>query len=212
MMACILLASGFGRRFGGNKLLEQIGGKALYRHVLDQLTLLMDEELQVVVVTRYPEILAAAQAAGALSVWNPDAEEGIAASIRRGLAALPDAEWYAFFVADQPGLRAETVRAFLSAGAASGKSLASVHSGGVPGNPTLFHRCWLPQLNALKGDTGGRSILKAHPEEVFWFSVPEDEVQDVDVREQLNQVGTRRIACPLRIPFHANKSNERNDT
>lgn len=185
MIACILLASGFGRRFGDNKLLERVGEKPLYRYVLDTLRGLMNEEIQVAVVTRYPEIMAAAQTAGMLSVWNPDAEEGISASIRRGLAALPNGEWYAFFVADQPGLRAQTVRRFLNAALDSGKSLASVHSGGVPGNPTLFHRRWLPQLSALKGDTGGRRILKAHPEEVFWFAVSAEELRDVDVREHL---------------------------
>ena len=35
--AFIYMASGFGSRFGGNKLLEQLEGKPLYRHGLDTL-------------------------------------------------------------------------------------------------------------------------------------------------------------------------------
>jgi len=38
----VLMASGFGRRYGGNKLLEQMAGKPMYRHVLDRLSDISD--------------------------------------------------------------------------------------------------------------------------------------------------------------------------
>jgi CTP:molybdopterin cytidylyltransferase MocA len=184
--ACILLASGYGRRFGGNKLMAPVAGKPLYRHTLELLLGLPDTKT--IVVSQYADILQDAAQNGADTVLNSHPEEGIAASVRLGTAAAGDADWYAFFVADQPDLRLETVCAFLGAAQASGKTLATVVSGNVPGNPTLFHRCWRSALCALQGDRGGRRILNAHPDQVFSFSVPAEELRDVDTREALLQV------------------------
>lgn len=184
MIACIVLASGFGRRFGGNKLLEPVEGKPLYRHVLDQLVPLHGEDRQVLVVTQYPEVETVARSLGLQVCRNPDAAEGISASIRHGVAALPEAEWYSFFVADQPYLRGETVERFLHQAVHSGKTLASVIAQGRPGNPTVFYRTWRRDLLALRGDVGGRRILKAHPSEVFWYEVPLEELQDIDTPYQ----------------------------
>lgn len=189
MIACIVLASGFGRRFGGNKLLEPVEGKPLYRHVLDQLAPLHGGGRTVLVVTQYPEVEAAAQALGLQVCWNPDAAEGISASIRHGVAALPEADWYSFFVADQPNLKGETAKNFLIQAICSGKTLASVTAQGRPGNPTAFSRIWREDLLALRGDVGGRRILKAHPQEVFWYEVPPEELWDVDTPSALESHG-----------------------
>ena len=54
----ILLAAGFGSRFGSNKLLYEMGGKPMYRHTLDVMLSLAREmkDADVTVVTRYEEI------------------------------------------------------------------------------------------------------------------------------------------------------------
>lgn len=186
MICCVLLASGFGRRFGSNKLLYEVDGKPLYLHTLDMLRQLskrqMDgQEIRIVVVSQYEAIEEKARTLGAKAVHNPDAAEGIAASVRYGVQAAADAEWMAFFTADQPYLRAETVFRFLEAAIHSGTSMASVKSSGKPGNPTLFHRSWRKELLQLTGDVGGRSIMKRYPEQVFWFEIPEEERWDMDV-------------------------------
>lgn len=180
MIACILLASGFGRRFGENKLLKTVQGKPLYRHTLDVLCTLPKQKTQIIVVTQYPEIEQAARQRGIRAVHNPDAAEGIAASVRYGVAAAPDADWYAFFVADQPQLRAETVQRFLDAAVQSGRTLAELTSDGIPGNPTLFEKRWRDELLALRGDIGGRRILRQHSCEVFQFEAERQELMDVD--------------------------------
>lgn len=64
----ILLAAGFGRRFGSNKLLYEIGGKPMYRHTLDVMLSLARElkDADVTVVTRYEEIYLDAKESGVL--------------------------------------------------------------------------------------------------------------------------------------------------
>ena len=186
MIACILLASGFGRRFGSNKLLYEIDGIPMYQYALDMLDTLSrqtidGQTIQVIVVSQYPRIEQHAQKLGMQTVHNADAAEGIAASVRHGVRAARQADWLAFFTADQPDLRAETVQNFLAQAIYSGKPFASVASEGQPGNPTLFSGVWREQLLQLSGDTGGRKIMKQHPEDIFWFDIPQRERRDWDV-------------------------------
>lgn len=186
MIACILLASGFGRRFGSNKLLYEIDGVPMYQYALHMLHTLSQQtidgqSIQVIVVSQYPSIEQHAQKLGMQAVHNADAVEGIAASVRHGVRAAQHADWLAFFTADQPELRAATVREFLTQAIHSGKPFASVASEGQPGNPTLFSGAWREQLLRLSGDTGGRKIMKQHPEDIFWFEIPQQERRDWDV-------------------------------
>lgn len=198
MIACILLASGFGRRFGSNKLLYEIDGAPMYQYALELLHTLSQQTIngqtvQVIVVSQYPRIEQHAQRLGMQAVHNADAAEGIAASVRHGVRAARRADWLAFFTADQPELRAETVREFLTQAIQSGKPLASVASEGQPGNPTLFSGAWREQLLQLSGDTGGRKIMKQHPDDIFWFDIPQRERRDWDVPILTNESGFSTI-------------------
>ncbi len=186
MIACILLASGFGRRFGSNKLLYEIDGVPMYQYALEMLHTLSQQKIngqtiQIIVVSQYPHVEQHAQRLGMQAVHNADAAEGIAASVRHGVRAAQHADWLAFFTADQPELQAETVREFLTQAIQSGKPLASVASEGQPGNPTLFSGAWREQLLRLSGDAGGRKIMKQHPDDIFWFDIPQRERRDWDV-------------------------------
>lgn len=186
MICCVLLASGFGRRFGSNKLLYEVKGKPLYRYALDMLQQVSQrkidgQKIRILVVSQYMEIEAYAGQIGVQVVHNPDAAEGIAASVRYGVQAAKHVDWIAFFTADQPYLQAETVWQFLHAAIHSGKPMASVISNGKPGSPTIFHHSLTKQLLQLIGDTGGRRIMKRQPEQVFWFEIPEEQCWDMDV-------------------------------
>ena len=52
-LGCVVMANGEARRFGRQKLLEPLGGKAVVLHALDALIL---PALDVVVVSRWPEV------------------------------------------------------------------------------------------------------------------------------------------------------------
>lgn len=128
MIACILLASGFGRRFGSNKLLYEVHGIPMYQHALHMLQALSQQtidgqRIQIIVVSQYACIEQHAQELSMRAVHNADAAEGIAASrAARRTRPARQADWLAFFTADQPELRAETVREFLTRAIHSGKT------------------------------------------------------------------------------------------
>ena len=88
-----------------------------------------------------------------------------------------------FFVADQPFLRKETVENFLADFEKSGKKIGCMSYRNTPGNPVIFHECFVPELMALQGDTGGKKVLKKHLEEVFFYEVQDPgELEDWDMK------------------------------
>lgn len=184
----IYLAAGSGRRFGGNKLLSECGGKPLYRHGLELLvSLAARDDVTLTVVSRYAEILAAARANGARAVIGRESEKGLAYSIREGLDALgqlPPADFIVFAVADQPRLSRATVERLLAA-AAPGVQTAAVSYGGRRGSPTMFSAALVPELYTLTGEQGGREVIGRHA----CLLVPADsatELCDIDTPAEIS--------------------------
>lgn len=179
----IYLAAGNSRRFGSNKLLYEVEGKPLYRHLLDRLTSLCTrhQEWEVVVVTQYPEIYDEIVRNGNQAVLSPDSYKGVSYSVRAGMKAAADADACAFFVADQPYFTEESAEAFLENMEMQKAPLGCVFCGEHAGNPGWFSRKYFPELLELKEDQGGRKVLKKHPEETIYFPVEDSwELQDID--------------------------------
>lgn len=187
----IYLAAGFSKRFGSNKLLWEIEGKPMYRHLLDRLHQLRQEgKVQsLTVVTQYEEIERQMEIRKICTVRNPDSSRGISSSLRLGLEEAQkkgnrgEEQFYCFFVADQPDLEKETVENFLDAFLESQKGIGCVSFQGVPGNPVIFHEKYKEELLTLTGDTGGKRVLKRHLEDVFFYEVKKEEVKDWDYNE-----------------------------
>ncbi|NBZ89749.1 nucleotidyltransferase family protein [Stagnihabitans tardus] len=100
----------------------------------------------------------------------PDADEGLAASLRKGaegagaLMVLP---------ADMPDITRHdlmTMRAQMHLHAT--RILRACASDGTPGHPVAFPAFLRPEFQALRGDTGARPILQAHAERVLDVLLP----------------------------------------
>lgn len=189
-IALIYMASGFGKRYGSNKLMEMYHGKPLYQYglfMLQEVKKLLDaagHTVSICTVTNQEEIFKMGCKFGA-SYWNERAEEGIAASVRLGVreASECEADLAAFFVADQPWLTAESVYRLFGELIQSEKTIGRVAANGVPGNPVIFDRKYFPELGRVSGDQGGRQIMKKHPDDILYFEVAERELRDIDYPE-----------------------------
>lgn len=180
--ALIFLAAGLSRRFGPeNKLLHEVEGLPLYRHTLDKLERLQGESTCLLVVTNTPEIQRHCEARGISWTPSPEAERGISHSFRSGLTAAGDADAYVCFVADQPKLREETICRFLRTCEEAGAGLGCLACGKTWGNPVWFAAGYRPELMTLTGDTGGKAVLRRHPDRVLPVPVESWELEDVDL-------------------------------
>lgn len=191
-LGLIYLASGFSRRFGGNKLLASFQGAPLFTYGLKHLqeaakAAAPDIRCTLYVVTQYDEIFRYCQRRNIHVYYNGLAQEGMAASIRWGVRQGKDQDGWAFFAADQPFLDGQTIAAFLQAFKDSGKTLGTVTTGSRQGSPAVFLSMHREELLALQGDIGGRNILRRYQEKVYRFSVPDAKLIDIDTTDTLQK-------------------------
>ncbi|HIS76991.1 MAG TPA: nucleotidyltransferase family protein [Candidatus Merdivicinus excrementipullorum] len=182
----ILLAGGVSRRFAaisreseGKKLLADFDGKPLFQYAFDAARA-VSHLCRVLAVTREPAIREEALCRGFCPVEAPPPDEGMAASMRAGiLKARADAA-LCFFVCDEPYFTGELLYGFLEAYAGQELPLGRVKSGNRFGSPTIFAPMFREELLSIRGDEGGRSLLKRYPDRIFYYDVPERALTDFD--------------------------------
>ena len=185
-IAGVLMASGFGRRYGGNKLVDQYHGRALYLHALDHITQALGKE-NTIVVTQYEEILEQVGKMGIDAVRNEQAAEGISASIRLGTerAMSRGADAVMFFAADMPHLPSEEIRLYARQFIDSQKPYGCMEFGKehICTNPGAFRlETGAGKLLQLSGDRGAMRIMKQEPWNIYYYQIAPECAVDIDQR------------------------------
>lgn len=190
-VTAVVLAAGAGRRFGGGKLLAEVGGRPLIQHVLLNLAEAPVGETIAVVGAEAARVREVCEPFGVRIVENPEWAAGQSTSVRAGILACGSGVKAAVvLLGDQPFVGAAAVEKLVDA-FEDGASVAVATYGERRRNPVLFSReVWPVLLEELSGDEGARSVLRRHPEIVV--EVPCDgvaEPTDVDTREDLENLG-----------------------
>lgn len=122
----------------------------------------------------------------AKAIRNPAAAEGMASSIRAGIAALPpEAERALLLVVDQVAVDGTLLRRLLAlADADLERPVACAYSGTL-GIPAVLPRRLFPELLALRGDRGAKAILLR--EDATALPFPEGAL-DLDTPEDLDRL------------------------
>lgn len=181
MIAAVFLASGRGKRFGGDKLLWKVEGMPMAERVFRALP----PEIPGVVVTGDRNIAVLAQKYPHIRVAeNRDERDDIALTIRRGLEALPvEADGALFFVCDQPWLERASVCRLADAFQKDPTKIYALSCGDRMGNPCLFPRNFFGELMTLPPDTGGKAVIARHPDLVRRIQAADArELKDLDYR------------------------------
>lgn len=183
-LGLILLAAGNSVRYQGIKLLDVIDGKKMYLHIMDKMEKLFFAKR--IVVTQYDEIADMAEKRGYQVVINDHPEQGISSSLRLGLLELQKdktVDGVLFSVCDQPYLSENTIRQIQEVCGKTEARIVCAGFGEQLGNPCAFHKDFFPELLALRGDVGGKRVIKAHMEECQVICAKtEKELIDIDVR------------------------------
>lgn len=191
-VAALILAAGASRRMGGtNKLLAPLDGAPMVARVAD--AALASAADPVVVVTGHDgaAVRAALGGRSVAFVDNPAHEAGMSTSLKRGVAALPEAcAGACVLLADMPRVAAPHIDALLAAFAeAGGEAICVPRHGGRRGNPVVWPRRFFAAFEALAGDFGARGLIDRHAAAVRWVDVADDAVLvDVDVPGDLEAV------------------------
>lgn len=103
----------------------------------------------------------------------PDAAAGMAASLRAGLAAVPEGRGVMLVLADLPDLSADDLVAVLARWRdRPGRILRGADSDGQPGHPVCFPADLRGALERVTGDQGAREVLSAHAARVELVRLP----------------------------------------
>lgn len=181
-IGCVIMASGMGSRFGGNKLLAPFRGQPLISRILDATQGCFTRR---VVVTRYDEIAALCAARGIECVLHdlPSRSD----TVRLGLEALGDVTHCMFCPGDMPLLRRETVQQLLASAMDAPEAICRPAWDGQPGAPVVFPQWAFPELLTLPQGKGGGYVLANHPEKVQLLPVSDEwELRDADTPEALS--------------------------
>jgi molybdenum cofactor cytidylyltransferase len=189
----LLLAAGAGRRFGGGKLLAPWRGRPLATWALEAALRAPVVGVTVVVAPGGEELQAVLRAAHAAVADAPplrvvtaeDAAEGMGASLRAGVGAIPPGVAILLFLADMPavppGLAGELLRT-LEAGALAAAPVCEDRRG----HPVALAGSLRPALLALGGDSGAREVLRSLNDRLRLVDTPDRGVLfDVDTPQDL---------------------------
>ncbi len=173
-VAAIILAAGRSTRMGGpNKMLAELGGKPLVRIAAEQV--LSSKASSVLVVTGHQadRVRAALQGLDVAFVHNPDFAQGLAGSVKAGIAAVPaQADAAVICLGDMPLIDARLIDRLIAAFAPDrGALIAMPVSDGRRGNPVLWSRRFFGELMTLEGDIGARHLISRHAEAVAEVAV-----------------------------------------
>ncbi len=191
-IAAVLLAAGRSTRMrGSNKLLAEIGGKALVRIAAEQA--LASKAKPVIVVTGHERerVEAALKGLPVRLVHNPDFAEGLGTSVRAGISSVPsDADGAIICLGDMPQVDAALIDRLIAAFDPEKGALAVMPTiDGKRGNPVLWSRRFFPDLMAIEGDVGARHLIGRYGEAVVEVPVlGKAALIDVDTPEALSGV------------------------
>jgi molybdenum cofactor cytidylyltransferase len=175
-IAAVLLAAGRSSRMGAeSKLLlpHPVDKQPLLRHAAQSVLALGLIDVVVVVRPDLPALAAALAGLRVRIVPNNDYAQGMATSLRAGIAALgSEAQAALVVLGDTPEVDPAVFAALLAAYRAEGRPMTLPVYGGIPGPPTLFSRAAFPALAQLTGDQGARRILVEHPDWVTRVPLP----------------------------------------
>jgi len=183
MINAIIMASGFSRRMGRNKLMLLYNSKPLIDNVMDHI--LGSGLKSVFLVSGNEEILERGRLRNINTIYNGAADAGQSESIKAGILNSPVSDGYMFFAGDQPLLDEETIRLLAECFEANSGLIIIPVFKGRKGSPVIFPKRFKEELLALSGDTGGREVIKNHPDSVLLVEVKDNSMLlDIDTKEE----------------------------
>ncbi|HIR00053.1 MAG TPA: nucleotidyltransferase family protein [Candidatus Scybalocola faecavium] len=174
----VILASGSSTRMGENKLLLEWQGSCVICRVMDAAA--KAGFFKVLVVSSYDPILDMAREKGLTAIKNHHPRLGQSQSVVLGTQACAAADGIMYIPGDMPFLTSSVLRRLKDAFCFSPEYIIRPVYGQKPGAPAIFPRKFFNELQALKGDKGGKEVIRKYPQWVRMVAV-EDGKAGIDI-------------------------------
>ena len=158
----------------------------------------MDRALNAALNAGSPDVIVVLQTGSKLArrvaetvriVYNPEPRNGISGSMRISVDSVSGStDAVLFTLADQPFVSASMLRRLIDTAEKSSAGIISYSVGGDPRNPALFKSRYFPELISIKGDRGGKVLIKGHEDDAILIQAQSPAcLFDVDTPETLEE-------------------------
>jgi molybdenum cofactor cytidylyltransferase len=163
----IILAAGMSIRMGEPKLLLPLAGKPLFRHVIDSILCNSMQPIYLVAGKYIEEIRQQSEEYPEVKIiHNPNYSDGMSTSLKLGVQSIKEhVDAVMIFLADQPLISLEVIRALEEKYIEckdEGVRIVRPKYEGREGHPILVDALILNEFHSIKGDQGGKSIIKRY--------------------------------------------------
>ncbi|HEY8052768.1 MAG: NTP transferase domain-containing protein [Steroidobacterales bacterium] len=181
----IVLAAGASTRFGSPKQLVRLAGRPLLHTVVTRAAEVTGNALIVVLGAQAAELAPLLKHSAGTIVVNHEWREGLASSIRAGVAHLPAACTGAMLLlADQAAVSADDLKRLAGSWRRQPQCIAAAMYAGTIGVPAIFPRTSFRELAELRGDAGARTLLRRNSDRLVRVAM-ESAAIDLDTPEDL---------------------------
>jgi molybdenum cofactor cytidylyltransferase len=184
-IGCIIMASGEGKRFGGNKLMADFCGKPLIAHIISTAQNVFEN---IVVVTRHKDVELLCRKLD-VAVVHHDLPY-LSDTVKLGLEYLGrNFDGYIFCQGDQPLLGRETLHNMINEFEKDKEKIIRLEYDGTPCSPVIFPHWAYDSLANLPRGKGGNVVVKNNADKVVYVSAQHKwETVDVDTKEDLQKL------------------------
>lgn len=181
----VIMASGLSKRFGSNKLMENLNNKPIINWIIDTTNDMFDKR---VVVTRSLEVKSLCDDLKIQCVLHD--LENRNDTVRLGLSELMDEVDYCFFVpGDQPLISRRTISNLIDKSIISEDNIVRTCFGNLVGAPVGFPKMFFDELLNLPIGKGGNWIVNNNLKSVKTVEVSDEyELWDIDTLSDLEKV------------------------
>lgn len=182
-LAALVLAAGGGARYRGTKQLARYRGRTLVERAARAAQRVCSAGTVVVTGADGAAVARAVSCLPVTVTHNSSWQSGLSTSLAAGISAVPaGACALLVLLCDQPLIGDADLDDLVQAARRNPQRVVAAHYGRVTGVPAIFPRKFWPALQALRGDTGARTLIAAL--DAVAVDMPHAAV-DVDTQEDL---------------------------
>lgn len=187
MVTGIILASGFSKRMGEDKLLIEIDGEKIVETVIKEAK--SSKLSNLLVVYRKDEVRKIADAYKVESVLNTRAELGQSESMKRGIKSTDKGSDFMFLMGDQPFINSDLIDTLINEYKKSSRGIIVPFYNSKKGMPSIFSSSYRQELLEVEGDKGGRDVMEKYKEDIkkIYFQ-DEKSGTDIDTVDDLERI------------------------
>jgi molybdenum cofactor cytidylyltransferase len=189
-VAAVVLAAGLSTRMPANKLLADLNGKPVVRHVAEAALGSRASSVIVVVGHAAPDVRAALHGLELTIVENREFAKGLSESLKCGVRNVPAGmDGVLILLGDMPFVLIDQINALIEVfDPEAGRAVCVPVRNGRRGNPVLWSRRFFPELLELEGDAGAKRLMACHEDVLYEVEMGDDgALIDIDTLEDLKR-------------------------